>query len=92
VPYRVIGTNTFDRYGFFSLTSQGYVSLRHEDLEFPAMAAEGYYHQDGGNGRAIMTFTLSGNGGPTRADYGGFYPSTAYGRLTSTSNGLLVRA
>ena len=89
MPYRVIGTNTFDRYGFFSLTSQGYVSLRHEDLEFPAMAAEGYYHQDGGNGRAIMTFTLSGNGGPTRADHGGFYPSTAYGRLTSTSNGLL---
>ena len=35
-----------------------------------------------------MTFTLSGNGGPTGADNGGFYPSTAYGRLTSTSNGL----
>ena len=52
------------------------------------MAAEGYFYQDGGNGGAIMTFTLSGNGGPTGADNGGFYPSTAYGRLTSTSNGL----
>ena len=35
-----------------------------------------------------MLFTLSGNGGPTGADNGGFYPSTAYGRLTATSNGL----
>ncbi len=86
--YWVIGTVAFDRFGVFSLTSQGYVSPRHEDLEFPAMAAEGYSFQDGGNGGAIMTFTLSGNGGPTRADNGGFYPSTAYGRLTSTSNGL----
>jgi hypothetical protein len=41
------------------------------------------------SGKAIMTFTLSGNGGPTGADDGGFYPSTAYGRLTSTSDGLL---
>lgn len=86
--YWIIGTRTFDRFGVFSLTSQGYVSPEHEDLEFPAMAAEGYTYQDGGNGGAIMTFTLSGNGGPTAADNGGFYPSTAYGRLTSTSNGL----
>jgi hypothetical protein len=42
----------------------------------------------GGTGRAIMTFSLSGNGGPTGADGGGFYPSTAYGRLTSYSDGL----
>ena len=49
------------------------------------MAAEG----TGGNGRAIMLFTLTGNGGPTGADHGGFFPSTAFGRLTSTSNGLL---
>ena len=40
-------------------------------------------------GRAIMLFTLTGNGGPTGADHGGFYPSTAFGRLTSTSGGLL---
>lgn len=83
--YWVIDTGTL------SVTSQGYVSPAHEDLEFPAMAAEGF-NEDGGNGGAIMTFTLSGNGGPTGADHGGFYPSTAYGRLTSTSNGLLGSA
>src|SRR5208282_2925345 len=33
-------------------------------------------------------FTLSGNGGPTGADGGGFYPSTAYGRLSVTLMGL----
>jgi hypothetical protein len=77
----VINIADFNSSGVFSLTSQGYVSPQHEDLEFPAMAA-------GGNGGAIMTFTLSGNGGPTGADGGGFYPSTAYGRLTSTSDGL----
>jgi hypothetical protein len=54
----------------------------------PAIAAEGSSSQDGGNGGAIMTVTLSGNGGPTGADGGGFFPSTAYGRLTSTSSGL----
>ena len=48
------------------------------------MAAEG----TGGNGKAIMIFTLNGNGGPTGADHGGFFPSTAYGRLTATSLGL----
>jgi hypothetical protein len=86
--YWVIGTDDFDSIGSFSLTSQGYVSPKHEDLEFPAMAAEGSSSEDGGNGGAIMTFTLSGNGGPTGAHGGGYYPSTAYGRLTSTSNGL----
>jgi hypothetical protein len=85
----VIGTDTFDDSGFFTVTSQGYVSPKHEELEFPAMASGGSSSEDGGNGKAIMTFTLSGNGGPTRADHGGFYPSTAYGRMTSTSNGLL---
>jgi hypothetical protein len=49
------------------------------------IAAEG----DGRNGGAITAFTLSGNGGPTGADNGGFYPSTAFGRLTADSNGLL---
>jgi len=87
--YWVVGTSSFDRSGYFTLTSQGYVSARHEDLEFPAMAAEGLPWQDGGNGGAIMDFTLSGNGGPTGADNGGFYPSTAFGRLTSNSGGLL---
>jgi len=86
--YWVIDTGSFDKYGLFTLGSQGYVSAAHEDLEFPAMAAEGSYSQDGGNGGAIMTFTLSGNGGPTGADHGGFYPSTAFGRLTNSSNGL----
>jgi hypothetical protein len=86
--YWVIGTDTFDTFGFFTLTSQGYVSPKHEDLEFPAMAAGGFPEQDGGDGKAIMAFTLSGDGGPTGADEGGFYPSTAYGRLTSNSNGL----
>jgi hypothetical protein len=87
--YYVVGTNSFDRTGVFTLTSQGYVSPEHEDLEFPAMAAEGYPWQDGGNGGAIMDFTLSGNGGPTGADNGGFYPSTAFGRVSSYSGGLL---
>jgi hypothetical protein len=84
--YWVIGTSSFDRNGVLTLTSQGYVSPKHEDLEFPAMAAEGYPWQDGGNGGVIMDFTLSGNGGPTGADNGGFYPSTAYLRLSGNSN------
>ena len=83
--YWVLGTSSFDSTGSFTLTNQGYVSAAHEDLEMPAIAAEG----TGGNGKAIMFFTVNGNGGPTGADNGGFYPSTAFGRLTSTSNGLL---
>ena len=86
--YWVIGTQTFDTFGFFTLTSQGYVSPKHEDLEFPAMAAGGYSEDDGGDGKAVIAFTLSGDGGPTGADHGGFYPSTAYGRLTSASSGV----
>jgi hypothetical protein len=85
--YWVIGTNNFDKFGVFSLDGQGYVSPEHEDLEFPAMAAEGSPSQDGGNGGVIMDFTLSGNGGPTGADNGGYYPSTAYLRLNSNSQG-----
>ncbi len=87
--YWVVGTHSFDQSGVFTLTSQGYVSARHEDVEFPSMAAEGFPSQDGGNGGAIIAFTLSGNGGPTGADNGGFFPSTAFGRLSSTSGGLL---
>jgi hypothetical protein len=82
--YWVVNTAPFDKTGLFTITNQGYVSAAHEDMEFPAMAAEG----TGGNGKAIMLFTLNGNGGPTGADHRGFYPSTAYGRLTATSNGL----
>ena len=82
--YWVVNTGSFDKTRQFTITNQGYVSAAHEDMEFPAMAAEG----TGGNGKAIMIFTLNGNGGPTHADQGGFYPSTAYGRLTATSTGL----
>jgi hypothetical protein len=88
--YYVVGTNGFDKGSRFTLTSQGYVSPEHEDLEFPAMAAEGYRWQDGGNGGAIMDFTLSGDGGPTSADNGGFYPSTAFGRVSPYSGGGLL--
>jgi hypothetical protein len=82
--YWVVGTRSFDRTGRFTLTSQGYVTAKHEDLEFPAMAAT-----PSSGGKAIILFTLNGNGGPTGADHGGFFPSTAFGRLTSTSTGLL---
>lgn len=87
--YWVVGTGSFDNAGFFTLTNQGYVSPRHEELEFPTLASGGTSSEDGGNGRAVISFTLSGNGGPTGADGGGFYPSSAYGRLTPTSKGLL---
>ena len=87
--YWVVGTESFENSGFFTLTNQGYVSPKHEELEFPTMASGGTSAQDGGNGKAIMSFTLSGNGGPTSAHGGGFYPSSAYGRLTKNSGGLL---
>lgn len=80
--YWVIGTRSFDRYGVFTLTGQGYVTPAHEEVEFPVIAAPDY-------GPAVMFFSLSGNGGPTSADNGGFYPSTAYGLLTPYSHGLL---
>ena len=69
-----IGTRSFDRSGVFTLTSQGYVSPSHEDLAFPDIAAPDH-------GPAALFFTLTGNGGPTGADNGGFFPSTAFGRL-----------
>jgi hypothetical protein len=87
--YWTVGTNSFDSTGKFTLTDQGYVSPAHEDLEYPTMAAEGTHSQDGGNGLGIMSFTLNGNGGPTESDNGGFYPSSAYGRVSPTSHGLL---
>jgi len=82
--YWVVGTRSFDKTGKFRLTSQGYVAPKHEDLSMPAMAAT-----PSSGGKAIMLFTLTGNGGPNGADHGGFFPSTAFGRLTSTSGGLL---
>ncbi len=81
--YWVVGTRSFDQTGRFSLTSQGYVSAMHEDLEFPAFAA------GASSGRAIVSFTLNGNGGLAGADNGGFFPSSAFGRVTSTSRTLL---
>ena len=79
--YWVVDTGSFDRTGQFAITNQGYVSAAHEDLKMPAIATEG----TGGNDKAIMVFTLSGNGGPTAGNKGGFFPSTAYGRMTATS-------
>lgn len=81
--YWVVGTRSFDKTGQFSLSHQGYVTAMHEDLAFPTVAA------GAGNGRAIMSFTLTGNGGEFGADNGGFYPSSAFGRFTAGSNGLL---
>jgi hypothetical protein len=78
--YWVIGTNSFDQNGQFTLTSQGYVTAAHEDMEMPSVAGAD-------NNGAIMDFTLSGNGGPTGADHGGYYPSTAYTMLSSYPNG-----
>jgi hypothetical protein len=79
--YFVINTNGFDRGGTMSLVNQGYVSAAHEDMEMPSVAASD-------SGEAIMDFTLSGNGGPTGADHGGFYPSTAYGTFSGNGSGL----
>jgi len=78
--YWVVDTGSFDRTGQFTITNQGYASAAHQDLNMPAIATEG----TGGNGKAIMLFTLSGTAGKG----GGFYPSTAYGRMTATSLGL----
>ena len=39
-----------------------------------------------------MSFTLSGDGGPTHADGGGYFPSSAYGWVTASSSGLVGRA
>ena len=80
VTYWAIGTGGHDQSGF-KIANQGYVAASHEDIEFPSIAA-----MDGGG--ALMAFTLSGNGGPTSADNGGFYPSTAYGTIGTGSSGL----
>ncbi len=77
----VIGTKSFDSSGVFTLTSQGYASPAHEDLAFPAIAAPDH-------GPAALFFTLTGNGGPTGADNGGFFPSTAFGWLSAGAGDL----
>jgi hypothetical protein len=77
--YWVIGVTSHG----LSLTSQGYVAAAHEDLEFPTLVGAP------GAWGALMSFTLSGNGGPTAADGGGFFPSSAYGRVTARSGGLV---
>jgi hypothetical protein len=56
----------------FSITTEGYVSAAHEDIEFPSIAGID-------TGGALMAFTLSGK------DY---YPSTAFGSLATTTSGL----
>jgi hypothetical protein len=80
--YWVLGTHSTP---LVTLTSQGYVAAAHEDLEFPTMVA------GTGSDGALMSFTLSGNGGPTAADGGGFFPSSAYGLVTAKSGGLVSR-
>ncbi len=81
VTYWAIGTGGHGEGNSFRIAEQGYVAASHEDIEFPSIAAT-----DGGG--ALMAFTLSGDGGPTGADNGGFYPSTAYGTLATDSPGL----
>ncbi len=81
VAYFVIGTRDFDSRGTFTFTSQSYVSPAHEDLTMPVMGPAD-------NGGAIIAFTLTGDGGPTGADGGGFFPSTAFARLTASSGGI----
>ena len=85
--YWVLGTQTFDTSGKPSLTSQSYVSPAHEDLTMPVTAGQGA-SRVGGNKQGIIAFTLTGNGGINGADHGGYYPSTAYGRLNARSPGL----
>jgi hypothetical protein len=65
----------------FSLSTQGIVSANHEDIEFPTIAV--------GGRTVLMSFTLSGNGGPTGADSGGFFPSTAFLILSGSGQGVI---
>ena len=57
------------------------MSPAREDLAFPVIAAPDY-------GPAALFFTLTGNGGPTGADNGGFFPSTAFGQLSAGASDL----
>lgn len=75
-----ISTAGFDAGGSFALAGQGYVAPRHEDLSMPDLIAPDH-------GPAVLVFTLTGNGGPTAADGGGFYPSTAYVKVPLGASG-----
>jgi hypothetical protein len=81
--YWIVSTSSFTGPSpTLTLASQGYVAAAHEDIEFPTLVG----------GRAfgnLMSFTLSGNGGPTGADNGGYFPSSAFGRVTNSSGGLV---
>lgn len=88
--YWVVGTGSFTggsglTASGLTMTGEGYVAAAHEDLEYPTLVG-GDTAADG----AVMSFTLEGNGGPTHADRGGFFPSSAYGRVTATSGGLVA--
>jgi len=81
--YWIVSTSSFTgATPTLTLASQGYVAAAHEDLEMPTLVG-------GGASGDLMSFTLSGNGGPTGADGGGYFPSSAYGKLTDTSAGLV---
>lgn len=82
--YWGISTSHMANVATFSLAAQGYVAAVHEDLAFPAMGASG--------GTVLMSFTLSGNGGPTGADHGGYYPSSAYLILSSGNSPIHIAA
>jgi hypothetical protein len=82
--YFVVGTSQFTgAQQLLSLTSQGYVAASHEDIEFPTLVGST------SSSSALMSFTLSGNGGPTRADGGGYFPTSAYGLVTASQHGLI---
>jgi hypothetical protein len=60
----------------FSVASQGYVTVPHEDMEFPSIAATD-------SGSALMSFTING------PDY---YPSSAFTWLTDRSGVIHITA
>jgi hypothetical protein len=80
--YYEVNTAGFDHGGSLELAGQGYVAPMHEDLSMPDLIAPD-------DGLAVMVFSLTGNGGPTGADRGGFYPSTAYVQVLPGSEGVL---
>jgi hypothetical protein len=82
--YWAVGTSSFTGSNpQLTLTNQGYVAGSHEDIEFPTLV--------GGTGTAgaLMSLSLSGNGGPTGADHGGYFPSSAFGQVSTMSTGLV---
>jgi hypothetical protein len=81
--YWIVSTSSFTgTHPTLTLAKDGYVAAAHEDIEFPTLVG-------GGASGDLMSFTLSGNGGPTGADGGGYYPSSAFGKLTNSSAGLV---